>query len=271
VIHPGNYSLYGVSYGSNASSSQVVGYACFEYTITPSGVYPFQNVLCKLSGGVGFGLRFTIAYCPPVLAPQCLSQSSDDLIDFPLPTLTPNTLRLPANTTSIGTNSLTVKDADSQLIAFDGTGFIINNTQAMVVTFGPSTDVHMYECTLDVARTTVTSIFCYIEANADGTDFVFAVTVPGGHVAVGTDKINFPNVPRIYKVSGCAADTEFAAVGCPTYGGITVTIAGKYFLVNNLPRHCFSFLSHRCLLPICLLHAIDTIKCICIRCEMSYN
>jgi hypothetical protein len=100
-----------------------------------------------------------------------------------------------------------------------------------------------------------------------GSDLVFAVRALNVYAIASNDTYSYPiGAPTVEKVSGCPLDTTTAAAGCPTAGGIPITINGKnlcqrretncsmtVFVDRNRcsqVRHSDDGLSLSCMLPV---------------------
>jgi hypothetical protein len=61
----------------------------------------------------------------------------------------------------------------------------------------------------------------------------FSITVGGQTSGLSEDVLIFPRTPELSWVSGCAAQRNATTIGCPTSGGILLTIAGEHFTSNT--------------------------------------
>jgi hypothetical protein len=106
-------------------------------------------------------------------------------------------------------------------LQFSGRNFVPSLT---TVTYGPAPAGTGFTCTVSVLRSTPTFITCTTFAGSQGALLVFKVTV-AGQSTVSTFQLSFPQVPRVFKVTGCTNQGN-TTIGCPTEGGIPITLYG---------------------------------------------
>jgi hypothetical protein len=132
------------------------------------------RVICSTSHGWGANLLFAIYTCSSD-GQNCLwFNSSVALVNFtlsyPVPTITPSTLRFPFGE---GSASRAATSTAAQTVLFDGIDFY--PTQMMIF-FGPSSAPAAFTCAIDIAISTSSIIQCITEAGASGVTTFLVVS-----------------------------------------------------------------------------------------------
>jgi hypothetical protein len=181
---------------------------------------------------------------------------SNDTVSYPPPTLNPVSLR--QNRTNYDSTPAAVVQLDTSLpvlLQFSGTNF---DPAVTIITYGPAPTGLGATCEVVVAQSTESLITCRTAADSQGANLVFRVDV-AGQVVVSTFAVSFPLTPTVVSVSGCVPAgtclrcmlcvvfdvlTHFVmclfisagnkTIGCPTEGGIRITITGTSFAQNGL-------------------------------------
>jgi len=223
---------------------------------------PVQTLTCRLEGsGVGVDLRFTVQVGPQTSPP------GEDGLSYALPVLTDRTLRLPGGPK--GFSRLVGTATEGQRVVFNGKNFG-NRPDLLQVLYGryshdsgsstsSSVQNHTitaegpeYMCGVDAAASSDSEIVCRT-AEGEGGPYNFRVLVPSSSSSAssqpaafatslpGNDSYSYPVAPVVVSVSGCPASFKaegnasdlVGTAGCPSEGGIRLTISGKHFTADN--------------------------------------
>jgi hypothetical protein len=196
----------------------------FSCTNLNLAVFNDSTVQCTLSGGIG--VLLTLRVTVDLGFASATSRGSDDTISYPLPVIRPVSLRkfLRVNGTSIlrGTAPL------GEDIVLDVSN-IGNDASRLAVFYGSS---NQYECQNVQILSPDATILCRTGAQpAEGLGpYRFTVRALNAFSAVSADAYYYPDLPKIYRVSGCV-DEGNTTYDCPTDGDpvTAITLHGQSF------------------------------------------
>ena len=97
------------------------------------------------------------------------------------------------------------------------------------VGYGPGEDPWRYNCTLVPVLCSSRTLVCTTSPGGAGQLLRLVVSV-GQQVHRGTDAYSYPELPVLERVSGCAVTDANATRGCPTEGGVNLTLFGQGFI-----------------------------------------
>lgn len=206
-----------------------LSFPCASTTLSSSPLYPSGHRLeCVLSPGVGKDLVFNITLCAPSTG-VCVRivELHAFRFHYPAPYIKRGSLREYGQPES---GILILRTEKPVRIAFDGGNFG-PDPHKVLVAYGPLEEPDRFACQVQEMSTDNT-IVCDTQANSFGLANIFLVNVSGqAALSETSDYISFQfEAPEVHSVSGCEDDPgATAARGCPTRGGLMITIRGVRF------------------------------------------
>jgi hypothetical protein len=213
-------------FGSNATDV-VVRYGPTgqptKYGCTLQEVY-VNYIVCRTAAGIGRGHRLVVT------SGGISSPRSDDIINYPGPTLVPSSLRLYSNTSTTGTSLLVAATTQGDLIMMDGFGFGTSSAD-VTITYG------IYTCLTPSSNPqTDTRIICRTSPG-EGLNYNLTITVgrdTWAQSVTSWDQYSYPLSPVIESITGCDTGAGGTTINCPTDGykngaQVMLTISGRYF------------------------------------------
>ena len=174
-----------------------------------------------------------------------------DALSYPPPVLIPGSLRrwgLPADSHVPGQLTVPTSALITDTLALDGVNLApsADDLAQVSVGYGPSVDPWRYNCTLVPGLCSSRTLVCTTSPGGAGQLLRLVVSV-GQQVHRGTDAYSYPELPVLERVSGCAVTDANATRGCPTEGGVNLTLLGHVCVCVHKSA-CVRACAHGCLL-----------------------
>ncbi len=255
--------LNGTNFGSNATNVQVF-YGTpksplqFVCSVVPSKFTPFAGIGCTLSEGVGINLLFTVK------VGVASSLQSVDTLNYPIPVLLNNTIRESLMSSLGRSNYLPLgKSTQGDPLFFDVRHLPFSAavfSAHVKIRFGlyggdqseyadcstpkvyssstlPGVTAAALTYPRAAADANLHAITCHTAPGA-GSDLVFTLQANNVFAITSNDTYSYPQgAPKVTRVVGCTEDGGVfdddddrnvfsAALGCPTQGGVRITLIG---------------------------------------------
>ena len=211
-----------VTYGVAGSSTKI--YSCAPtYVSTDAGG---SSVLrCGIGEGVGSKLVFVVK----VLG--LLSTEGTDTVSFAAAAILPDSIRAAPGLSR--QTSYTGSATEGDQVVFDVSHLPASAAAAGLVKvwYGHPGGPYDQACTgvsMGVESSASIPYVTCVTSPGTGSGFVFVLWALNTPSNVGTDVYNYVVAPTIFSVHGCT-DSGNVTTGCPTAGGVTLTIDGQYF------------------------------------------
>eukprot|EP00808_Paulinella_micropora_P020578 g61239.t1 len=244
-----NSNVVNVWYGLPASPKDY--FPCINLQLTSVSA-DVQKIRCNLVSGVGQGLVFQVK------VGQQLSQPGKDTLSYLVPQILASTLRVPGDD---GDNKVFGISSQGQILAFDVLRLgaypdHLGVYYGLKATNGPFNQ----NCTVLPATNKSSfgvpgTVVCRTGPSAVVGPWLFKVRTLNLYSAAGTDEYSYPQPPVIVKVSGCSEDRDNATFGCPTKGGVLITIDGDYFATTGTGVTIDSV--------VCPIQSVSSIQVVC--------
>ena len=223
-----NLSTLSISYGPQGSA--VKPFACIPVAAALlNGTSKLYAVNCTLTVGVGANLTFVIG------VGQLTSAEGVDLLSYPPPSIVLNTIRLYGQAAA---HSAPGSKNPGDQVLFD-VAAVGTSSAWLSVLFGqaggpvPLPNACTGVSLSQNASTAVWTVSCFMPQGlgSNATSYIFQLLALNAYsvVSPGQDYYTYPVSPVVQSVSGCAAQSGNATLGCPTYGGEYVIINGTSF------------------------------------------
>ena len=86
-----------------------------------------------------------------------------------------------------------------------------------------------HECKVQTGLLTTVAVVCKMPDDLGRSGLLFKVSA-ANQVVTSTFMYNYPSVPSVTQVTGCATSDSTSTYGCPTAGQIPITLTGSLFL-----------------------------------------